>query len=160
MRRLLVTLFAIGLTLSGDAALAEVPLSASVVNCEIRVQGSNLPVNALVDLTVMGGGGQAVGPSLRFTEKIRTTASGTASVTVPLRQVFPGKDINGDWGVSMDIGITRVGVSDCLTVLPGTSTRVPASGWSSWWVFLLVVVGALGATLRTRVWSVSRRDQT
>jgi hypothetical protein len=159
MRRLLVSVFAIGLTLSGNAALAEVPLVASVVDCEIRVQGSNLPVNALVDLTVLGGGGQTAGPSLRFTDKIRTTATGTASATVALRQVFPGKDLNGDWGVSMDIGITRVSVSGCLNVLPGTSTGIPAPEQSSWWVVLLVLVGALGASLGPRMWSVSRRSR-
>jgi hypothetical protein len=160
MRRLLVSIFAIGLTLSGNAALAEVPLVASVVDCEIRVQGSNLPVNALVDLTVIGGGGgQTVGPNLRFTDKIRTTATGTVSATVALRQVFPGKDINGDWGISMDIGITRVRVSGCLNVLPGTATGTPAPEQSSWWVVLLVLVGALGASLGPRMWRVSRRSR-
>lgn len=118
MRTILVTLVALGLVVSGNAALAESPLTATVVNCEIRAEGSNLPVSALVDLTVIGGGS-----GLRHTEKIRTTASGTASATIRLRQLFPGKDINGDWGVSIDIGITRVRVSGCIVQLPSTSTK-------------------------------------
>ncbi len=118
MKRLLVAVFATGLALSGHVALAESPITATVANCELNIQGSNLPVNALVDLTVQSGN-----KPLRFTQKIQTTAFGTASATVRLRDLFPGKDINGGWGVSIDIGITSVTVSGCVTALPNTSTN-------------------------------------
>ena len=118
MRAILVMIVALATALPGNAALAESPLTARVVNCEIHVEGSNHPVNALVDLTAIGGSN-----GLRQTEKIRTTASGTTSATIRLRQIFPGRDINGDWGVSIDIGITRVMVSGCVSQLPSTSTR-------------------------------------
>jgi hypothetical protein len=99
---------------------------ATSANCVLTVQASNGPVNALVDLTVQKGD-QNFGDNMRYTEKIRTTASGTASATVSLRQLFPGKDLNGLWGLSVDIGITTVTVSGCGApqTLPNTSTSAP-----------------------------------
>ena len=135
MKRLSVAFLVLGLLGSGNVAVAEVPVTATVVDCELRVQASNGPVNALVDLTVM----KLHEHNVRFTEKIRTTASGTASATVKLRQLFPGKDINGQWGVSVDIGVTSVNVSGCgIPSLPSTSTsgatydRGPCSSAQPW----------------------------
>jgi hypothetical protein len=146
MKRRSVLFAAVALLLSGNVALAEVPVTVAVVNCELNVQASNGPVNTLVDLTVMG-----VGEDMRFTQKIRTSASGTASATVKLRQLFPGRDLNGLWGVSVDIGVTTVTVSGCgIAALPNTSTSSPAQHLI-WLVLIIVAIGViLGATIERR----------
>lgn len=125
MKRFSGASLAVALLCSGSVAVAEVPVTASVANCELHVRATNGPVNALVDLTVQKFE-QRFGDNIRFTEKIRTTATGTASARVKLRQLFPGKDIDGLWGVSVDIGVTSVRVSGCsIGSLPSTSTSSP-----------------------------------
>jgi hypothetical protein len=151
VKRRLVLFAAVALLLSGNVAVAEVPVTAAVVNCELNVQASNGPVNTLVDLTVMKVGGLKFGDDMRFTQKIRTSASGSASATVKLRQLFPGRDLNGLWGVSVDIGVTTVTVSGCgIAALPNTSTSRPAQHLI-WLVLIIVAIGViLGATIERR----------
>ena len=151
MKRRSVLFAAVALLLSGNVALADVPVTAAVVNCELNVQATNGPVNTLVDLTVMKVGGLQFGDQMRFTQKIQTSASGTASATAKLRQLFPGKDINGQWGVSVDIGVTTVTVSGCaIAALPNTSTSEQAQDLI-WLALVIVAIGAiLGATIERR----------
>lgn len=122
MKRLFVAVFAIALAFSGSAALADDPkpiVNAAFVNCEdLSIEGTNLPANTTVDLTVIGASNGA-----RFTEKLHTTPAGAVGASVRLRDVLPGKGVNTTYGVSIERGVTLLTISGCPNALPNTSTN-------------------------------------